>query len=304
MADIFVSYAREDEARVRLLVQALESAGHSVFWDRRIPAGRSWREHIGSALAQARCVLVAWSRHSVGSGFVAEEADAGGQRGVLLPVLIDPVLPPLGFRGVHAADLSDWRGDPAAPAWLQLQADLDAMLATAPRAPAGPAQVARAAPTRPPVPLLLGLGLLATGALGWLAWTGLLPPAPGPAAAPPPASVAGPVRPVSDGGGPPLSLRVVELWRDDAASLSMRVEVRNDGGAALTFAAARQLQLELVGQPPAAPQETRPLFETLQPGQSQVFVLRYAVPPGAAPRLTLHDTAGHALGEPLPLPAP
>ena len=51
MSDIFISYAREDEARIQKLVRALEQRGLSVFWDRNIPAGQTWRSHIGKALS-------------------------------------------------------------------------------------------------------------------------------------------------------------------------------------------------------------------------------------------------------------
>ncbi len=59
--DIFISYAREDEEWVRPLAAELERRGRSVFWDRRIPAGKSWRSHIGKAVKAARCVVVVWS---------------------------------------------------------------------------------------------------------------------------------------------------------------------------------------------------------------------------------------------------
>lgn len=42
MADIFISYAREDKARVKLLLDALEHQGWSIFWDRRIRAGQKF----------------------------------------------------------------------------------------------------------------------------------------------------------------------------------------------------------------------------------------------------------------------
>src|SRR3954453_15161134 len=64
MTDVFISYAREDEARVRDIVRALEQQNWSVFWDRRIPAGKSWRSYIGQALADAKCVIVVWSQWS------------------------------------------------------------------------------------------------------------------------------------------------------------------------------------------------------------------------------------------------
>ena len=115
MADIFVSYAREDEGRIAALVQLLEAQGLSIFWDRHIPPGKSWRDHIGQALADARCVIVVWSHHSIVSSFVAEEADDARVRGILVPVMIDSVMPPLGFRSVQAADLADLGSD-AVPA--------------------------------------------------------------------------------------------------------------------------------------------------------------------------------------------
>ena len=67
MSDVFISYAREDQDRITALVQLLQAQGLSVFWDRDIPPGKTWREHIGRALAEARCVVVAWSRASIAS---------------------------------------------------------------------------------------------------------------------------------------------------------------------------------------------------------------------------------------------
>jgi TIR domain len=108
VADIFISYAREDQGRIGELVSALEQQGWSIFWDRRIPSGQTWRSYIGNSLDNARCVIVAWSRHSVNSTWVTEEADDGKRRGVLVPVLLDPVEQPRGFREIQAADLTDW----------------------------------------------------------------------------------------------------------------------------------------------------------------------------------------------------
>ena len=109
MTDIFISYAREDQGRIEELVSALEQQGWSIFWDRRIPSGQTWRSYIGNSLDNARCVIVAWSRHSVNSTWVTEEADDGKRRGVLVPVLLDPVEQPRGFREIQAADLTDWQ---------------------------------------------------------------------------------------------------------------------------------------------------------------------------------------------------
>jgi hypothetical protein len=119
-AEIFISYAREDETRVRALSEAL-GGRWSVFWDRRVPTGRRWRDHIGKALLSARCVIVAWSRYSVESDFVLDEARRAQRRGLLVPVLLEDVEPPLGFGELQAADLTDWQpGRSSAPFELLL----------------------------------------------------------------------------------------------------------------------------------------------------------------------------------------
>jgi formylglycine-generating enzyme required for sulfatase activity len=112
MADIFISYAREDLERVRPIVRLIEGAGWSVFWDRTIPAGMTWRQYIGKALDEAKCIVVVWSKSSVPSKFVQEEADDGSEREILIPVIIENVRPPLGFRSIQHEDLSEWKGEP------------------------------------------------------------------------------------------------------------------------------------------------------------------------------------------------
>jgi hypothetical protein len=137
MADIFLSYAREDQARIEPLVAAFQEQGWSVFWDRHIPAGQSWRSHIGEALRDAKCVVVVWSRHSVASRWVMEEAEEGQQRGNIVPVLLEAVELPIGFRGVQAGDLREWQPDRPSPQFAQLGRDIGALLQAAPRTSAG-----------------------------------------------------------------------------------------------------------------------------------------------------------------------
>lgn len=124
MADIFISYAREDEQRIRDLAQALEKQGWSVFWDRRIPAGLTWRDYIGKAMNEAGCIVVAWSKNSISSSWVIEEAEMGQQRGILVPVLLEPVLPPIGFRSIQAGDLTDWHPGDTSTTFSQLVQDI------------------------------------------------------------------------------------------------------------------------------------------------------------------------------------
>ena len=179
MADIFLSYAREDEARIKALAAALEAQGWSVFWDRRIPAGESWRSFIGAALQSARCIVVAWTKDSVDSQWVLEEADEGRQRGILVPVMLDPVLPPRGFKEIQVADLSAWQPEQASERFDQLVADIGRMLARQAGAPARPTPEIPAKPipstaTPPAAPgrgrgvgMAIGAALVALVAVGY-----------------------------------------------------------------------------------------------------------------------------------------
>ena len=124
MTDIFISYAREDRERVQALVAALEHNGFSVWWDREIAAGRDFRAVIDQQLRAARCVVVVWSAHANTSQWVCDEADDGRRRGILVPVLFDHEPPPMGFRGIQAADLTGWNGDAADATIKQLLEDL------------------------------------------------------------------------------------------------------------------------------------------------------------------------------------
>ena len=114
MSDVFISYKAEDRRRIRLLVEALQADGYSVWWDDHIGAGDDWRRTIEQQLDAARSVIVAWSKRSVGPGgrFVRDEASRAQARGVYVPVLIDAVQPPLGFGENQGTSLRGWKGDP------------------------------------------------------------------------------------------------------------------------------------------------------------------------------------------------
>ena len=119
-ADVFLSYAEEDRARAGAVSNALEALGWSVWWDREIAPGSTWRETIERAIEGTRCMVVLWSESALASRWVHEEAEEGLARARLVPVLIEQVRPPMGFRSVQACDLSDWEGDPAAAEFVAL----------------------------------------------------------------------------------------------------------------------------------------------------------------------------------------
>jgi hypothetical protein len=84
MSDVFLGYAMEDRHRVEALAQVLEKSGWSVWWDRAIPPGKTFDEVIEVALAEAKCVVVVWSEHSVRSRWVMAEAEEANRRGVMI----------------------------------------------------------------------------------------------------------------------------------------------------------------------------------------------------------------------------
>jgi len=108
MSDLFISYASEDRARIAALVSALEEEGWSVWWDRELIGGPEFARLIQAALDKASCILVAWSHHSVESGWVRDEAQEGQERRCIVPCCIDEVRPPLGFRSLQTVSLVGW----------------------------------------------------------------------------------------------------------------------------------------------------------------------------------------------------
>ena len=110
MADIFVSYKREDRVAIEPLVHLLEARGFSVWWDPSIVPGERFASVISDALDNAQCVIVGWSSRSIESFWVQDEASTARDRGILLPISIDGAQPPLGFRQLQTTNLADWHG--------------------------------------------------------------------------------------------------------------------------------------------------------------------------------------------------
>ena len=129
MADIFFSYADLDRARVEPLIEALKAQGWTVWLDTDLLAGERLQPAIRAALDGARCVVVAWSKLSMASDWVLDEADVARRKSKLIPIWLDSEdNVPLGFRGIIARDFSKWAGDRRAPEFLQLCASIQKAL--------------------------------------------------------------------------------------------------------------------------------------------------------------------------------
>ena len=135
MSQLFISYARENRDTAERVASALGALGVEVWWDRELPGGSEFSEVIEQQLGEARVVIVLWSELSVRSSFVRDESMRALEAGKLLPVRIEPVVPPLGFGQIHALDLLDWSGAADDPAFIDVANEVRKRLGqpTAPR---------------------------------------------------------------------------------------------------------------------------------------------------------------------------
>ena len=128
MADVFVSYARSDKARVAPLVAAIEAQGWSVWWDPEIDAGQQFDDQIEAELKAAKAVVAVWTPTSVASRWVRGEAREAADRGTLVPVRFDAANLPMDVRAIHTTDLDHWGEDAQSPPFQALLRALSAMI--------------------------------------------------------------------------------------------------------------------------------------------------------------------------------
>ena len=129
MADVFVSYARSDKARVAPLVAAIEAKGWSVWWDPEITPGQEFDDQIEAEIDAAKAVLVVWTPVSVASRWVRGEAREAAERGILVPVRFEQARLPMDVRAIHTSDLDGWGEDPGSPQAQEFLRALASMIA-------------------------------------------------------------------------------------------------------------------------------------------------------------------------------
>ncbi|WP_340589131.1 TIR domain-containing protein [Erythrobacter alti] len=174
---VFVSYSRVEQEHAKRVIDLLDGAGFTVWWDGMLKPGVTYVESTEEALESAEAVVVLWSATSVGSNWVRDEAMSGRNRHRLVPISLDGSIAPLGFRQFQAIDFSNWKGghdDPAARQLVQAVAEMHGreFVSKAPARTAGPARFSRRAM------LIAGGGLAAVTAGGLAFWkSGLLEPA-------------------------------------------------------------------------------------------------------------------------------
>jgi TolB-like protein/tetratricopeptide (TPR) repeat protein len=167
---IFFSYSREDRARAVPIIRLIEEAGFAIWWDGLLEGGERFSRTTEEALDRALAVVVLWSKTSINSHWVQDEATRGRDRQILVPISLDGSLPPLGFGQFQAIDLSRSKMASNDPAIQQLVRALAMLHGTDSPKPAGPYPKPKA-----PVSRRLVIGgstaalLLGGGAAAWYA---------------------------------------------------------------------------------------------------------------------------------------
>jgi adenylate cyclase len=128
VADVFISYARADEAVARRVAKALQSAGLDVWWDADLPAHRAYSEIIERNLEQAKAVVALWSKDAAKSQWVRAEADFARNSGKLVQAQLDGTMPPIPFNQIQCADLKGWRGSANHAGWAKLKGSVEAVV--------------------------------------------------------------------------------------------------------------------------------------------------------------------------------
>jgi len=110
VTDIFISYSQADRGEVALLAAYLEAEGWSVWFDTHLTAGDVYRDEIMKELVAARCVIVLWTKRSIGSEFVRAEAGRAKALSKLIPIKSSDVAYsdiPLPFGEMHTENATN-----------------------------------------------------------------------------------------------------------------------------------------------------------------------------------------------------
>ena len=106
MADIFISYSKQDENEAWQLAAFLEAEGYSVWWDTSLLAGENFRKAIMAELGRARAAIVIWTEGSIHSHWVQSEAGRAYAERKLIAVKAYQDIPSP-FDTMHIEDLGD-----------------------------------------------------------------------------------------------------------------------------------------------------------------------------------------------------
>jgi hypothetical protein len=146
MADVFISYKREDRELAAALDTRLQHEGISTWWDTSLVAGEQFNAAIAGALAEAKCIVVLWNHQSHASLYVQAEAIDGFNRKILVAARLDDVILRYPFHIIQTADLRSWDGNATHPGLAEIIAGVKLKLGQEPILPDHYSKIAPGAP--------------------------------------------------------------------------------------------------------------------------------------------------------------
>ena len=108
MADVFISYKREDLEIARAVAHALSVQGFSVWWDTSLVAGQSFTPEILKQLVNAKAVVLCWTKNAATSKWVEAEARIAASANMLVPLTFDDTALHDDWKHVNVADMRTW----------------------------------------------------------------------------------------------------------------------------------------------------------------------------------------------------
>lgn len=115
MADVFLSYKRDERAAVELIASRLRALDLSVWFDASMSAGETFNAEIDREARAAKAILVCWSPGARQSEWVNAEAMIGFAHKNLAACYVagpDEFDPPTPFNTSHIEDLRGWLAAP------------------------------------------------------------------------------------------------------------------------------------------------------------------------------------------------
>jgi hypothetical protein len=128
MADVFVSYSHRNVDRIEPLTGAIEESGYSLWWDEHLLPSDAYAQVIEREIADARCVVVAWSATARDSLWVRAEANEALDAGKLVQLTLDGAKLPLPFTALHFLDFRRWGGERSGSPWSELDMRVGGLL--------------------------------------------------------------------------------------------------------------------------------------------------------------------------------
>ncbi len=111
MADVFISYKRNERAEIEEIAKALKALSIDVWFDARLEAGESFSKEIGRESKAAKAILVCWSPGALASQWVEAEAMVGLEDKKLAACVVGNqtgLVPHTPFNTIHTPDMIGW----------------------------------------------------------------------------------------------------------------------------------------------------------------------------------------------------